>query len=124
MQVKDVHHNIKIIAFISYLVLSYRFFLHLRLFTILYLFFHFFDNSGLLLAMFFLFFFISYTSRVPAYTFIYIFYIFMHTLHILVFPGSKDGRCVGMTSIPPSCTDCHEMWDLHPPGILSICQGL
>jgi hypothetical protein len=32
----------------------------------------------------------------------------------------KDGWCVGLTSLPPSCADCLEMWESHPPGT----QGL
>ena len=25
------------------------------------------------------------------------------------FPGGKDGRCVGPTTLPPSCVDCLEI---------------
>jgi hypothetical protein len=25
------------------------------------------------------------------------------------FPGGKDGRCVGLTTLPPSCVDCLEI---------------
>jgi hypothetical protein len=25
------------------------------------------------------------------------------------FPGGKDGRCVGLTTLPPSCADCLEI---------------
>jgi len=24
--------------------------------------------------------------------------------------GGKGGRCVGLTTLPPSCTDCLEIW--------------
>jgi hypothetical protein len=36
----------------------------------------------------------------------------------------KVGRCVGLTTLPPSGADCHEMWEPQPPGILRACQGL
>jgi hypothetical protein len=26
----------------------------------------------------------------------------------------KGGRCVGLTTVPPSCTDCLELWDPEP----------
>ena len=32
------------------------------------------------------------------------------------FLGGKGGRCVGLTTIPPSCADCHEIWGPQPPG--------
>ena len=38
--------------------------------------------------------------------------------------GGKDGRCVGLTTLPSSCTDCLEMWELQPPGTLRACPGL
>ena len=25
--------------------------------------------------------------------------------------GGKGGRCVGLTTLPPSCADCHEIWN-------------
>ena len=25
-------------------------------------------------------------------------------------PGGKGGRCVWLTTLPPSCADCHEIW--------------
>ena len=25
-------------------------------------------------------------------------------------PGGKGGRCVGVTTLPPSCTECLEIW--------------
>ena len=36
----------------------------------------------------------------------------------------KDGRCVGPTTLPPSCADCHEIWEPQPPGTLRACPGL
>jgi len=32
--------------------------------------------------------------------------------------GVKDGRCLGFTTFPPSCADCLEIWEPHPPGTL------
>ena len=31
--------------------------------------------------------------------------------------GGKCGRCVGLTTLPPSCADCLEVWGPQPPGI-------
>ena len=36
----------------------------------------------------------------------------------------KRGRSVGMTILPPSSTDCHEMWKPQPPGTLRACPRL
>jgi hypothetical protein len=41
-----------------------------------------------------------------------------------IFPGSKGGRCVGLTTLPPSCADCVKIWEPQPPGTLRACQGL
>jgi len=38
--------------------------------------------------------------------------------------GDKSGLCVGLTTLPPSCTDCHEIWEPQPPGTLRACPGL
>ena len=38
--------------------------------------------------------------------------------------GSKGGRCVGLTTLPPSCADCLEIWESKPPGTLRACLGL
>ena len=27
-------------------------------------------------------------------------------------PGGKSGRCVGVTILPTSCAECHEIWEL------------
>ena len=37
---------------------------------------------------------------------------------------SKDGRCVGLTTLPPSCADCLEIWEPQPPETLRTCPGL
>ena len=38
--------------------------------------------------------------------------------------GGKGGRCVGLTTLPPSCADCLEIWEPQPPGTLRACPGL
>jgi hypothetical protein len=38
--------------------------------------------------------------------------------------GGKGGRCVGLTPIPPTCTDCLEIWEPQPPGNLRAYPGL
>ena len=25
--------------------------------------------------------------------------------------GGKGGRCLGLTTLPPSCAECHEIWE-------------
>ena len=40
------------------------------------------------------------------------------------FLGGKGGRCVGATTSPPSCADCLEIWEPHPPGTVRACPGL
>jgi hypothetical protein len=35
--------------------------------------------------------------------------------------GYKSGRCVGLTALPPSCADCHVIWEPQPPGSLRAC---
>ena len=41
-----------------------------------------------------------------------------------IFPGGKGGRCVGLTTLPPPCADCLEIWDPQTPGTLRVCSGL
>ena len=36
----------------------------------------------------------------------------------------KGGRCVGLTTLPQSCVDYLEFWELQPPGTLRACPGL
>ena len=40
------------------------------------------------------------------------------------FLGGKGGRCVGLTTLPPSCAECLEIWEPHPPETLGACPGL
>ena len=40
------------------------------------------------------------------------------------FLGGKGGWCVGLTTLPPSCADCLEIWEPQPPGIMRACPGL
>ena len=40
------------------------------------------------------------------------------------FLGDKGGRCVELTTLPPSCADCLEMWEPHTPGTLRACPGM
>ena len=40
------------------------------------------------------------------------------------FQGRKGGQCVGLTTLPPSCTDCLEIWEPQPRGTLWACPGL
>jgi len=32
--------------------------------------------------------------------------------------GGKGGRCVGLTTLPPSCAICLDIWEPQPPGTL------
>jgi hypothetical protein len=41
-----------------------------------------------------------------------------------IFSGGKGGRCVWLTTLPPSCADCLEIWEPRPPGALRACPGL
>ena len=38
--------------------------------------------------------------------------------------GGKGGRCLGLTTLAHSFTDCLESWKLHPHGNLEVCPGL
>jgi len=40
------------------------------------------------------------------------------------FLGGKGGRFLGLTTLPPSCADCLEMWEPQLPGTLRACPGL
>ena len=36
----------------------------------------------------------------------------------------KGGRYVGMTTLPPSCADCLEIWEPQPSGTHRACEDL
>ena len=36
----------------------------------------------------------------------------------------EGARCVGLTTLTPSCADCLEIWEPQPPGTLRACPGL
>jgi hypothetical protein len=38
--------------------------------------------------------------------------------------GGKRGRCVWLTTLPPSCADCLEIWEPRPTGTLWPVMGL
>jgi len=38
-----------------------------------------------------------------------------------IFSGGKGCRYVGLTTLPPSCADCLEIWEPQPPGTLRDC---
>jgi len=40
------------------------------------------------------------------------------------FLGGKGGRCVGLTTLLPSCADCPEIWEPQPLGTLRASPGL
>ena len=40
------------------------------------------------------------------------------------FLRGKGGCCVGLAILPPSCADCHEIWEPQPSGSLRACPGL
>jgi hypothetical protein len=39
-------------------------------------------------------------------------------------PGGKGGRCMRLTTSPPSRAECHEIWEPKPPGTLWAAPGL
>jgi hypothetical protein len=41
-----------------------------------------------------------------------------------IFTVGKGGRCVGLTTLPPSCADCLKIWKPQTPGTPRACQGL
>jgi len=41
--------------------------------------------------------------------------------------GAKGGRCIGLTTLPPSCADCLEIWSLsllEASGPVQACNGI
>ena len=45
-------------------------------------------------------------------------------MSIMIISWGKDGRFVGLTTLPLSCADCLEIWEPQPPGTLRACPGL
>ena len=43
--------------------------------------------------------------------------------HHKYFLGGKGGQCIGLTTLPPSCADCLEIWESQPLGTLWTCAG-
>jgi len=41
-----------------------------------------------------------------------------------MFPEGKGGRCLGLTTLTPSCADCLEIWEPQPSGTLRACPDL
>jgi hypothetical protein len=41
-----------------------------------------------------------------------------------ILPGGKDGRCVRLTTLPPSSADCLEILEPQPPETPRACPGL
>ena len=41
-----------------------------------------------------------------------------------IFPGGKGDRCVRLTTLPPSCADCLEIWEPQTSGTLRARPGL
>jgi len=41
-----------------------------------------------------------------------------------IFSGGKGGWCIGLTTLPPSCADCLEIWEPQTPGTLRASPGL
>ena len=40
------------------------------------------------------------------------------------FLGGKGDQCIGLTTFPPSCADCLEIWEPQPRGTLRACPDL
>ena len=38
------------------------------------------------------------------------------------FLESEGGRCVRLTTLPPPCADCLEIWEPQHPRILRVCN--
>ena len=38
--------------------------------------------------------------------------------------GGNGGHCVQLTTLPPSCAECIEIWESQLPGTLWACPGL
>jgi hypothetical protein len=50
---------------------------------------------------------------------------FAHCVNLTVSVlGDKGSRCTGLTTLPLSHTDSHELWEPQPPGTLRACPDL
>jgi len=38
--------------------------------------------------------------------------------------GEKDGRCLGLPTLPPSRAECLEIWKTYAPGNFWACPGV
>jgi len=38
--------------------------------------------------------------------------------------GGKSSQCIGLITLPPSCSNCLEIWEPQPLGTLRDCPGL
>jgi hypothetical protein len=36
--------------------------------------------------------------------------------------GGEGSQCIGLTVLPTSCTECHEIWEPQPPGAFRVVQ--
>jgi hypothetical protein len=41
-----------------------------------------------------------------------------------IYPEGKDGRCISIITLPPTCTEYPEIWKPQHPGTLRACSGL
>jgi hypothetical protein len=41
-----------------------------------------------------------------------------------IYWGGKGAWCLGLTTLPPSCADCLEIWEPQPLGILRACSAM
>jgi len=40
------------------------------------------------------------------------------------FLGGKGGWCIGLTTLPPACADCLEIWEPYRSGTVGVCPVL
>jgi hypothetical protein len=48
----------------------------------------------------------------------------LSTKNISLGGGAEGGRCLRLTTLPPSCVDCIEIWEPQTPETLRACPGL
>ena len=56
--------------------------------------------------------------------FIDIFLLTVHGPGVDSVPSEKGGQCMRLKASPPSCAECHEIWELKPPGTTGPVTGL